>query len=476
MKYESIFNNNVNNKTMKTKHLLALSLVLATVISALQAQVRIGDLSAPRSGVSLDLNRNDNTATTGLGLPVVKLVNSGSALPLAESFATLKGVMVYNETVDASAGLPEAGIYLAGTNNWVRVQMGGETTEYADIVLLSPLPATVWLGTDGSASRSLTITTSIDNTATLYYQWYYLDTDETVPQVIEGQTSKTFEISKGNENYNLQSEGKVKKYFCVVRNGTKSTLTARVRAVYGSGVFLNDDKWLNVLGYNLGVSEEGKSLTPAEQFEISSSEGSGDLRIAGYLYQWGRAADGHQLRDTTQKSVAQFLYRDVLSATNGVAVNSGTGQIDNGSAGYGQFILRNDVTAGSVFDWRSDYSVFEWADAYDPCRSLSLNDGKNWRLPTSGEWGLIYTNNYSQNTGVGLRFRPDGSNTSVFLPAAGYRNRSAGALVNVGTYGRYWSRSTSGGNTPILHFDSSVTTPATSTNRSYGFSVRCVSE
>jgi hypothetical protein len=478
MKYELIFNNNnLNKKTMKTKHFLALSLVLATAISALQAQVRIGDLSAPRSGLSLDLNRNDNTAATGLGLPRVNLVNSGSAMPLAADFSSLNGTIVYNLTVDPEAGLPQVGIYVAGTSSWVRLLMGGETTEYADIVLLNPLPATVWLGANGTESRQLTITTSIDASTTLYYQWYYLDSGETTPQPISGQTSQTFEISKGNASYQLQSEGEIKKYFCVVRNGTKSTVTARVRAIYGIGVFLNNDQWLNVLGYNLGVSEEGKSLTPAEQYnECANNNNAGGATIGGYLYQWGRAADGHQLRDTTQKSVPQFIYRDVLSAANGVAVNSGTGQIDNGSAGYGQFILRNDVTAGSVFDWRN-YTATKWADADDPCRSLSLGDGKNWRLPTSGEWGLIYANNYPQNTGSGVHFRPDGSNASVFLPAAGYRNRSLGALTNVGAVGNYWSSSAnSSGGVFVLGFNSSTVSPATTSYRSYGFSVRCISE
>ncbi|MDR1156623.1 MAG: fibrobacter succinogenes major paralogous domain-containing protein, partial [Bacteroidales bacterium] len=158
-----------------------------------------------------------------------------------------------------------------------------------------------------------------------------------------------------------------------------------------------------------------------------------------------------------------------------VAVNSGTGQIESGSVGYGQFILRNDATAGSVYDWR-DYTAIKWADAYDPCRSLSLGDGKNWRLPTSGEWGLIYANNYPQNTGFGVRFRPDGSNASVFLPAAGSRNRTNGTLSNVSMGGTYWSSSANGGSAFYLNFNSSTVSPASTGARSHGFSVRCVSE
>jgi uncharacterized protein (TIGR02145 family) len=456
---------------MKTKNFLALSLVLATAIFGLQAQVRIGDLSAPRSGVSLDLNRSNNTATTGFGLPVVQLVNSGSALPLAADFATLKGVIVYNETVDPTAGLPYAGIYVAGTNNWVRMQMGSETEEYADIVLLTALPATVWLGTDASESRQLTITTSIDNTVTLYYQWYYVDLGEnSTPVAIQDSTAKTFTILAGTDApYKLQSAGSVKKYFCVVRNGTKSAVTPRVRAVYGSGVFLNNDRWLSVLGYNLGVSDAGKSLTPEEQFNKDPTD-LGDPTVAGYLYQWGRDEDGHQLRDTTLKSVVQFLYRDVLSANDGVTVSSITGQVDNNDI-TGRFILRN----AGVFDWR-DYTATVWNSAYDPCRNVNDGSGKTWRLPTSDEWSQIYNNNYPENTGKGIRFRPDGTvRTSVFLPAGGYRSRITGALTNAGATGNYWSSTPSGTNALYLSFGATVT-PANSTYRSSGFSVRCIAE
>jgi uncharacterized protein (TIGR02145 family) len=457
---------------MKTKHFLVLSLVLSMAISVLQAQVRIGDLSAPRSGVSLDLNRNDNTATTGFGLPVVQLVNSGSPLPLAADFATLKGVMVYNETVDPVAGLPYAGIYVAGTSNWVRMQMGSEIEEYADIVLLTALPATVWLGANGAESRQLTITTPIDNTVTLYYQWYYVDLGEnSTPVAIQDSTAKTFTILAGtNASYKLQSAGNVKKYFCVVRNGTKSAVTPRVRAVYGSGVFLNNDRWLNVLGYNLGVSDAGKSLTPEEQF----NKDAGDLEdptVAGYLYQWGRDEDGHQLRDTIQKSVVQFLYRNVLSTNDGVTVNSTSGQVDDNDIN-GRFILRN---AGAS-DWRDYNAATVWNSAYDPCRNVNDGSGKTWRLPSSDEWSQIYNNNYPENTGKGLRFRPDGTTrTSVFLPAAGYRNRITGVLTNAGATGNYWSSTPGGTNALYLSFGATVN-PSNSSTRSSGFSVRCVAD
>jgi uncharacterized protein (TIGR02145 family) len=462
MKYESIFNNNVNNTTMKTKHFLTLSLVLAIAISASQAQVRIGDLSAPRSGVSLDLNGNNNTATTGFGLPRVNLTDPQSPLPLANSFDNLNGVMVYNLT---SGDNLVAGPYFASPNGWIRFLIGGDATDDADIVLLDPLPATVWLGKDGTETRQLTVTTTVDDAvSTLAYQWYYLDASA-IPQSIPDSTNKTFTVSLGQNAFQLTSAGEVKKYFCVVRNGSKSVVTTRFRAVYGNGLFLNNDGWLNVLSYNLGVNDGGKSLTPAEQYAKSSS----DLDVAGYLYQWGRAADGHHLRDTTQKSVAQFLYRDVLSAEKGVTVNSATGQV-TASDITGRFILRDAGT----FDWRDYDPAAVWSTS-DPCSSVNV-DSKTWRLPTSGEWTQIYANNSIENTGKGLRFKPDGTNTSVFLPAAGYRNPTTGALGNLGAYGYYWSSTPSSASALDLNFNATTVFPANNNTRSHGFSVRCVAD
>ena len=63
-----------------------------------------------------------------------------------------------------------------------------------------------------------------------------------------------------------------------------------------------------------------------------------------------------------------------------------------------------------------------------------------------------------------------------FLPAAGNRNNSNGALNNRGTNGYYWSsRENSATNAYYMNFNSSSTN-MNNTNRWNGFSVRCVAE
>jgi uncharacterized protein (TIGR02145 family) len=451
-------------------------------MTGVHAQVRIGSLAAPRFGVGLDLNRDDNTAVTGLGLPRVALVDVTSTEPLtaADGFAAINGVIVYNLTSDETLGL-KVGPYVAGANGWIRLLIGADATNDADIIFLNPLPATVWLGaTDNPAPRTLTVTTTIDGGSgvNLQYQWYYITTvQDAQPQAISGANANTYIITNGSGDAHLQSEGQIKKYFCIVRNGSKSAVTTRVRAVYGTGVFLNDDKWLNMVGYNLGAT--GTELFPEAQFALNSS----DDAVSGYLYQWGRATDGHQVRDTSSVS-GSFLYHGVVDNLHGVPSNEldANGQIPNSYAAYGKFILRYpertigsnppNIT-GSTYDWRNPSSAIDsWNEECDPCKAAN----SSWRLPTGSEWSQIYSNNTIVNTGKGLYIRPDGVNPSVFLPAAGYRYRADGALDDVGMYGGYWSSTASGTNALYLYFNGTTVYPSYSNNRSYGFSVRCVSE
>jgi len=60
------------------------------------------------------------------------------------------------------------------------------------------------------------------------------------------------------------------------------------------------------------------------------------------------------------------------------------------------------------------------------------------------------------------------------VPAAGNRNNTNGALNNRGNNGNYWSSTENGSNAYNLNFDSSVVNPANNTNRTNGFSVRCI--
>jgi uncharacterized protein (TIGR02145 family) len=175
---------------------------------------------------------------------------------------------------------------------------------------------------------------------------------------------------------------------------------------------------------NLGASRAATSPTDAEAF--------------GDLYQWGRATDGHQKRNSPKKS-----------STSNTA-----------SPGSNDFIL----SASSPYDWLSPKSDNLWrgeAGANNPCPV-------GYRIPTEAEW------NQERATWRG------GNAAGAFgsplkLPMAGYRVNSSGSLFNVGSVGSYWSSTTTGTEAARFGFNSSNANSGTS-YRAFGNSVRCIKD
>jgi hypothetical protein len=63
---------------------------------------------------------------------------------------------------------------------------------------------------------------------------------------------------------------------------------------------------------------------------------------------------------------------------------------------------------------------------------------------------------------------------TVYFPASGFRHDDNSDLIGVGCYGYYWSSSASTGNAYSLFSSAGIMHPNFSSNRSSGFSVRCV--
>jgi uncharacterized protein (TIGR02145 family) len=175
---------------------------------------------------------------------------------------------------------------------------------------------------------------------------------------------------------------------------------------------------------NLGASRAATSSTDADSY--------------GDLYQWGRGADGHQLRPSPTTTT--------LSSTD--------------QPGHGDFILGGN----SPFDWRSPQNNTLWQGVdgtNNPCPA-------GYRLPTEAEWSAERTS-WSSNNSAGAFASP------LKLPAAGFRSRSSGSVLNVGSNGNYWSSSVSGTNAWELNFGSSGAGMGGS-NRASGSSVRCLKD
>jgi uncharacterized protein (TIGR02145 family) len=199
-----------------------------------------------------------------------------------------------------------------------------------------------------------------------------------------------------------------------------------------------------------------------------------------------------------------------------------SGQVESGN-GYGKFIPAGSAT---YYDWSnkaarnkrwgngntsfsgrtSDIAFSSWT--FNGVVSVTNPDGANnnpcpggWSVPSRWQWKDMHDGNGSSTTdnnawspaddaindwgtfraaqhgsfGGAVITNPAGE--KVFLPAAGNRFGEEGSLKGAGSYGLYWSSTSSPSTSAYyLYFTSGYV--ATSTNSSYsnGHSVRCVAE
>ena len=143
---------------------------------------------------------------------------------------------------------------------------------------------------------------------------------------------------------------------------------------------------------NLGASRAATSSTDAAAY--------------GDLYQWGRGADGHQLRNSATSTI--------LSSSN--------------QPGNSNFI----IAPNEPYDWRNPQNSNLWQGVNgtnNPCPS-------GYRLPTATELNEERASWVSQNS--------EGAFASPLkLPTAGYRNFTNGSLSFVNSEGWYWTSTTS---------------------------------
>ncbi|MEN9975862.1 MAG: hypothetical protein RIR36_22 [Bacteroidota bacterium] len=180
---------------------------------------------------------------------------------------------------------------------------------------------------------------------------------------------------------------------------------------------------------NLGASQVATSST--------------DFNGYGSLFQWGRAADGHQLINWT-------------NATTGTPVTTTTSNTLNDIPSNATFI----IALTTPYDWRQNPNNDLWQGATgtnNPCPS-------GYRVPTESEW-QAEINSWETATLAGAFASP------LKLCATGVRDRGTGS-VSATTTGYYWSSTVSGSNSRFLNLNSSVNWD--NFERGYGISVRCI--
>jgi uncharacterized protein (TIGR02145 family) len=175
---------------------------------------------------------------------------------------------------------------------------------------------------------------------------------------------------------------------------------------------------------NLGASQVATSSTDAASY--------------GDLYQWGRAADGHQIR---------------TSGTTGTLATSDT-------PGHGNFI----IPGGSPYDWRNPKNDNLWqgvSGTNNPCPS-------GYRLPTEAEW-VDELNSWGSKNDEGAFASP------LKLPLAGNRGSNNGSLNWEGSLAYYWSSVVDGNKSRNFYFMRGEANMY-SNNRASGYSVRCIKD
>ena len=199
-----------------------------------------------------------------------------------------------------------------------------------------------------------------------------------------------------------------------------------------------DDLIFNGLPYGSVTAGDGHCWLDRNLGAIRVAQTSDDSLAYGYLYQWGRASDGHQRTTSTVTTT--------LSTSD--------------TPDHGQFI----ISGSTPYDWRDPQNDSLWQEideVNDPCPI-------GWHIPTggiNGEWKILTDAESISNSSTAF-------DSLLKLPAAGYRGRTNGGLYNQGLLGYYWASSVNGTNASRFIFGHSPD----AYHRAYGLSVRCLKD
>ena len=253
--------------------------------------------------------------------------------------------------------------------------------------------------------------------------------------------------------------------------------------VFGNGnasIAVRNSKDVILWSWHIWCSEEGwndhvyanNAGTMMDRNLGATSATPGDIGAFGLLYQWGRKDPfmGACAKSGTTLAASTGSWNTVTSPSS----------MDYAEENPTTFIKSN-WTGGSVpgNGWHTSESV---KGLYDPCPA-------GYRVPDGGDNGFwataLGTSSNAWNSAImkwtnnGFTWTLDNEPTAAWYPAVGYRNYDSGALSNVGSYGYCWSASpnpSSSGYAYGLYFNNGNVYPAYDSNRSNGYSVRCVRE
>jgi hypothetical protein len=182
----------------------------------------------------------------------------------------------------------------------------------------------------------------------------------------------------------------------------------------------------------------GKTWMDRNLGAARAATSSSDTLAYGDLYQWGRAADGHQCRKSSTTSN--------LSSTD--------------QPNHAKFIL----SPNTPYHWSGSINDNLWQGVNginNPCPS-------GYRVPTNNEL-IEERNSWTQSNSFGA------FNSALKLTLTGARNSQDGALYDAGANGWYRSSTFDGANAVFLYFGAGTAVPLSFT-RALGITVRCIKD
>lgn len=560
---------------MKKKFFYAVVISLLST-NLLQAQVTVGSDLPPHRTALLDIKTrqaagkintvgdDDNiSATGGLLLPRVKLSSTNTLEPFVETTdpdwtdaekqkklrMSAVGLMVYNiETLGDGNSIYPA-VYTWDGEKWSTSQANPSKMEITE----QPKAFSFY---ETGEETLIPLKFGISGASgTITYQWYQLTGNNVhvrvgtkigEPGAISGDGANTDSftpkgIIKGITR-NANNTG-FYKFYCIATDGYGKTLISDIAEVaVGCGAKNNQGDWLTFMCFNLGATK----LTMKEQKEYSITFSqpndprnnthyyvTGEEKVYGDLYQWGRIGDGHQQRGDSAGFVNgrntagsnQINYKTNSNAADsipnfesGAKIGTWThpwNQVRRGTAHWGKFILVGSAQNGN---WAARLPTSQlnqlWTNGRftpnDPCAKIkedgvtfetyypvengTASASTNWRMPTSDEWGSIFrgggspgtigsatantwvSNPHANNsTNIGyFEIKPDNETPTLLLPLSGYRACNNGVLSHQGSRGDYWSSTLIGEQGIALVIYNGSVNPVSRSNLGYGFAIRCI--
>ncbi len=219
-----------------------------------------------------------------------------------------------------------------------------------------------------------------------------------------------------------------------------------------NSIYWNGAQWVESEAQNVSVSSgavptvynptTGKTWMDRNVGASRVALSSGDLLSFGSLFQWGRAADGHQHSHSQTTTT--------LSSTL--------------TPGHDKFIISNT----SLSDWRSKSNMKQDALVWSGSSGINNPCPSGFRVPSTAEWQAEFATWTPGNDHVQRAF-----NSVLRLPAAGGRVGRTGEILHRTEIGSYWTSQTNGSSSSLLTISSGqlaiITAP-----RSYGHSIRCI--